>query len=82
MLIQDGERRSFAIGCREIELREDVDGKALRCLTLRLQDGSQARRLLALTANYDEVCRNDAAAIGGLFAVGQGRGLAVKRRRT
>lgn len=49
---------------RAIDLRDDLVGKALRGLARRSKDGSQARRLLALAAIYDDGSRSEAAKIG------------------
>jgi transposase len=66
MLIQDGERRRFAMGRRAIGLRDDFDGNALRRLARRSRDAGQARRLLALAEIYDGGSRGDAGRIGGV----------------
>jgi transposase len=62
-LIQDGERRRFAMA---ILLRGDFDASRLRSLAKKAKDGPQARRLLALAAIYDGAMRTEAAKIGGV----------------
>lgn len=49
-----------------IELRDDFDGGALRCLAKRSRDGGQSRRLLALAEIYDGKRRSDAARLAGV----------------
>ncbi len=46
-----------------IALRDDFDGLALRRMSKQTKDAAQARRLLALAANYDGGSRTDAARI-------------------
>jgi transposase len=63
VLIQGGERRSFAM---PIPLRTDFDAAHLRAVARRTKDAGQTRRLLALAAVYDGSTRTDAAQIGGV----------------
>jgi transposase len=49
-----------------IELRDDYDAAELRRMAKRSRDNRQIRRLLALAAVYDGMCRADAAQIGGM----------------
>jgi transposase len=62
-LIQDGERRRFAMSI-PIPLRGDFNASQLRGLAKRAKDGRQARRLLALAAIYDGATRSEAAKLG------------------
>jgi transposase len=49
-----------------VPLRTDLDADQLRAIARRTKDGSQARRLLALAAIYEEASRTEAARIGGV----------------
>ncbi len=49
-----------------VALRPDFDACQLRKLASRCKDANQSRRLLALAAVYDGMCRSDAAKVGGM----------------
>ena len=49
-----------------VPLRADFDAHHLRRLASRCKDARQSRRLLALAAVYDGMCRSDAAKVGGM----------------
>ena len=49
-----------------IELRDDYDAAELRALAKQVRDPRQIRRLLALAAVYDGMCREAAARVGGM----------------
>jgi transposase len=49
-----------------IKLRDDFDGKMLRDLAKRSQDGAQSRRLIALAEVYDGRRRSEAARLAGV----------------
>src|SRR5262249_13001359 len=49
-----------------IPLRGDFDACQLRVFARKSKDGPQARRLLALAANYEGATRSDAAQVGGV----------------
>ena len=49
-----------------VALRADFDARHLRKLASRSKDANRSRRLLALAAVYDGMCRSDAAKVGGM----------------